>query len=80
MDRQTKAHIHTQRRRNQSAFMLVPPPPSKTCGPKAEICHGAESKRRKGEDGEEKQELKDTDCRKVRRRRNGSRREGIRRR
>lgn len=35
-DRQTKAHIHTHRKRNQSAFTLVPPPPSKTCGPKAE--------------------------------------------
>lgn len=91
MDRQKKAHIHTRRRRNQSAFTLVPPPPSKTCGPKAEkiawhplpwsMKLGQEEggKTRKG-DGEEKQELKDADCRKVRRRGNVSRREGIRRR
>lgn len=91
MDRRTKAHIHRYRRRNQSAFTLVPPPPSKTCGQKAEkiawhplpwsMKLGQEEggKTRKGKEGEEKQELKDADCRKVRRRRNGSRREGIRR-
>lgn len=33
-DRQT--HIHIYRKRKQSAFMFIPPPPSQTCGPEAE--------------------------------------------